>query len=94
MAYHIGQTVPLDYTRTITGDAIDRTWHAIVVPAHKEKATVEIFKARGFFAFYPKREVRTFIRGKKYIREMPEITRIVYVRFDRQPHWDATKSPQ
>lgn len=92
MTYQIGQTVPFDYTRTITGGHLSqRVWHAVITPPHKEQATVEMFKARGFHAFYPKRRVRRFINGKKHTRELPEITRIVYVRFDRVPHWDVMK---
>ena len=92
MEYQIGQRVPLDYTRTICGDPLKkRVWHAIVVAPQKERAMTEMFKKRGFVAFYPKREVKTFRRGKKHVREIPQITRIIYVRFDRRPNWDVMK---
>lgn len=93
MTYHIGQILPLEYTRGMLGaKMVEPVWHAIVVPPMKENATVEMLKAKGVFAFYPKRESVHFRRGKKIVRNFPEITRIVYAKFEHDPQWDVMKA--
>lgn len=90
MTYHIGQVVPFDYQRGILGAKLDTPrHHAIITPPNKERATVEMLKAKGMFAFYPKREVSHFVRKRKITRDYPQISRIIYAKFTRAPNWDV-----
>ncbi len=86
--YHRGQIIPLDERQGIVGDALARpVWHAVFVPPNKECSTTEALKAKGCFAFYPKRTAKWFVRGKKIERDFPQITGMIYVRFKFTPHW-------
>lgn len=86
--YYTGQILPLDTRQGIVGDLLARpVWHAVFVPPNKERTTTEALKAKGCFAFYPKRTAKWFVRGKKIERDFPQITGMIYVRFKFAPHW-------
>ena len=90
--YKIGQTVPLDFKRSITGSPLHRpVWYALQVPPMKERATRDALKARGVHACYPERETSWKIRGKHMSRKYPVVTQIVYAKFTQEPQWDVLK---
>lgn len=92
MAYFQGQIVPLDNKASIIGDKMGKpNWHAVFVPPNKERSTTAALKAKGCFAFYPKRTSRWFVRGKRIEREFPQITGMIYARFKHQPHWHVMR---
>lgn len=93
MSYHIGQILQMDLKRGILGDALGTPiWNAIVVPPMKERATVERLKAKGCFAFFPSLEKSHIIRGKRIVREYPQITRIIYAKFKHKPNYDVMRA--
>lgn len=93
MTYHMGQTVPFDYKRGLTGPELpEPVWNAIVVPPMKERGFVGVLKAQNVFGFYPKRERSHTFRGRKITREYPEVSRIVYAKFKHQPNYDVMKA--
>jgi len=87
----IGDKIELPPQRGILGDKIPPVWHVLEVSAQKERATRERIKAEGEYAFYPSEERVWFVKGKKFEREQPMITRMVYAKFTRAPHWDVMK---
>lgn len=91
MTYAKGQTVPFDYRRGITGDPIAPTWHALTVPPQRERATCEILKSRGVYAFYPSQERKWRVRGRKIVRTFPIVSGHVYALFRHAPNWDVMK---
>lgn len=93
MTYHIGQRIPLDYTRSIIGSEMAcPQWFALCTPPQKERAVREALRIRGIHACYPEREVSYIVRGKRHQRKFPIITRVVYAKFRRQPQWDVLKA--
>jgi transcription antitermination factor NusG len=93
MTYYIGQVLPIDRKRGLTGDPLDAPeWYALTVHGGKESAARDMLKANGIHAQYPVREVKYRQRGKAMIRKLPIITRVIYAQFCRQPQWDVLKA--
>lgn len=92
MGYEIGQVLPLDGGRGITaGPEQDPAWFALVVPPMKEAATRDMLKRKGVHAFFPERDRKYHIRGRRFVRKLPIVTGIVYARFTRAPQWDVLR---
>ena len=88
MSYERGQILPLEGGEGIVGHELAfPKWHAVFVPPNKERTTTEALKAKGCFAFYPKRTARWFVRGKKIERDFPQISGMIYAKFKFAPHW-------
>lgn len=84
----VGDKIPYVRPIGIVGFRLDvPVWHALTVRPGKETASCRAFKASGNFAFYPEREKSFFIRHKKYTRKYPQITGLIYVKFNRAPNW-------
>lgn len=93
MKYEFGETYPLDYSRGITGQRLNRPrWYALTVPSTKERAVTEYLKQKGVHSTYPEREKSWVIRGKRYRRKYPVISGIVYAKFRHNPQWDILKA--
>jgi len=90
--YKVGESVPLDYPRGITGAPMPTAWYALRVPPQKERAVREFLKQKGVHACYPERGKVVQIRGKRHERKFPVITQIVYAKFRHQPQWDVLKA--
>ena len=88
---NIGDAVELPPQRGIIGQAITPVWHVLEVAPQKERAARERLKAVDQFAFFPSEEKVWFVRGKRFEREQPMITRMVYARFTCAPQWDILK---
>lgn len=92
MTYQIGQIVPHAKPRGLTGAELSScVWHAITVPGGKERAASEMLKSNGVHAQYPTRDVTYRQRGRKIVRKLPIITRVIYARFCHAPQWDVMK---
>lgn len=88
MKYERGQTIPMERKAGIVGEKLEKpVWHTVFVPPNRERRTSEALKAEGCFAFYPQRTSKWFVRGKKYERKFPQITGMIYVKFNFTPHW-------
>lgn len=93
MALRVGDTVPLDYGRTIEAEPLEASvWHALTVPAGKERSVKQYLKAKGIHSCYPERETAWKVRGKRYTRMVPVISRVVYAKFRNRPNWDVLKA--
>jgi transcription antitermination factor NusG len=93
MQYKIGQMVPLDYQRGITGAELAKpTWYALTVPGGKEAVARDMLEAKGIHAQFPVRDVKYSQRGKRIVRKLPIITRVIYAQFRHQPQWDVLKA--
>lgn len=92
MEYKIGQLVPLEYQRGITGAPLPRpVWYALTVPGGKEAAARDMLALRGVHAQFPVRETKYRQRGKQIVRKLPIITRVIYAQFHDAPNWDVLK---
>ena len=92
MTYVPGKIYPYIKPRGIvSGPDTAPTWHALVVPPQKERATREYFRAQTMFAFYPSQAETRTIRGRRVEKERPIITQHVYVQFRQAPQWDVMK---
>jgi transcription antitermination factor NusG len=92
MQYKIGQMVPLDNGRNLTGrELLSPAWYALKVQPQRERATRDALKAKGIHACYPERETAWKIRGKHMTRQYPVVSQIVYAKFTHEPHWDVLK---
>ena len=92
MRYVKGGIYPLERTHAILGARLAQpVWHALFVPPNKDKASSEILKANGCFAFYPKREATWYAKGKKYTRTSPQISGMIYAKFTHAPRWHAMR---
>lgn len=92
MQYKIGQMVPLDYQRGITGAPLPSpVWYALTVPGGKEAAARDMLALRGVHAQFPVRETKYRQRGKQIVRKLPIITRVIYAQFHDAPNWDILK---
>jgi len=88
MNYQIGQIFSLERGAGIVGAEMALPkWYAIFVPRNREETTTKALKAKGCFAFYPKRTARWFVRGNKIERDFPQISGIIYAKFKFSPHW-------
>jgi hypothetical protein len=88
MIYQRGQIIPLERKSGIVGEELGTpVWHTVFVPPNKERSTSEALKAKNCYAFYPQRTSRWFVRGKKYERDFPHITGMIYVKFKYMPNW-------
>ncbi|WP_236553237.1 transcription termination/antitermination protein NusG [Roseovarius indicus] len=93
MEYRIGQIVPFEQSRGVTGGRLARPrWHALTVRSGKERATCEHLKQKGVHACFPEREKSWVIRGKRHQRKYPVIAGIVYAKFKHEPNWDILKA--
>lgn len=90
--WKMGDTVPLENMRGITGVEIAPTWYALKVLPMKERVVLEYLKARGIHSCYPSREKVYRISGRTHRRQYPIITKIVYSKFRRDPQWDILKA--
>jgi hypothetical protein len=91
MTYQIGQCVPLDYARTITGTACDPVWHCLVIRSGTERSSRERFRALGVHSFYPSQGIVRHLRGRKIETERPIVTGQLYAKFRAAPQWDVMK---
>lgn len=92
MQYRIGQIVPLERKRGLTGERLEKPeWYALTVPGGKEAAARDMLRANGIHAQYPVREVKYRQRGKAITRKLPIITRVIYAQFKHAPQWDVLK---
>lgn len=91
MTYHIGQTVPFDYARGLTGKEIEPTWFALTVRSGREKTAQEALRAKGVHSCYPSQERAWRVQGKTHRRVYPVIAGVVYAKFTAEPHWDVLK---
>ncbi len=92
-ALQVGDVLPVEFHRGIVGAKLDAArWHALVTPPGKEQTAKEALARAGVFSFYPTEERIRFFRGEKITTKHPTITRIIYARFKRQPHWDVMRA--
>lgn len=91
MTYSIGQTVPFDYARGLTGREIEPAWFALTVRSGRERVAQEALRAKGVHSCYPEQERSWRIRGKTHRRAYPVIAGVVYAKFTAEPHWDVLR---
>jgi len=89
----VGDTVPLDYKRGITGRKLDKpVWHPLRVAPGKELAATGILKRHhGIEAFVPTEDRQRTVRGQRITRTFPQVTQIVYAKFHYAPNWDVMR---
>ena len=93
MSYQRGQILPLDRSNEILGSELLRpVWHAVLVPANKDKSTALALRAKGCGVFYPQRQVHWLVKGKRIERAYPQIAGIIYVKFKHAPQWHAMRN--
>lgn len=89
----VGDMVPLDYRRGITGHKLEKpVWHPLRVMPGKEIAATGILKRHhGVEAFVPTEDRERTVRGQRITRTFPQITQIIYAKFRYAPHWDVMR---
>ena len=91
--WFIGQVLPYEPPRDIIGaDLPEPAWYALTVPPQREAAARDMLTLRGVHAQFPVREVTHAKRGKKIVRKLPIISRVVYAQFKAAPQWDVLKA--
>lgn len=92
MSHYVGQIVPYRKPRGILGEDLEQPrWHALRVTPQRERFTREFLRAEGIFAFYPEEERVRFHRGKRLVTKHPQVSQLVYAKFDRTPQWDVMR---
>ena len=89
--YQIGQIVPLDYERGLTGRDIEPTWYALTVRSGRESVAQAALRAKGIHSCYPTRESAWRVRGRTVKRQYPVIGGVVYAKFTAHPNWAVLK---
>ncbi len=90
--YTIGQSVPLDYPQPLFAEEFDQPkWYILQVKAQRENAAKEALKAKGVYSFFPVKRVKHFRKGKKFEREYPEFSRLLFAKLRNRPHWFALR---
>lgn len=90
--WEIGQKIEIGSRRGVAaGPDINPVWHALLTAPGRERATTERLKTEGVFTFYPIKEKAYRVRGKRFVREFPVVTQIIYARFQRVPQWDVMR---
>ena len=93
MTYQIGQIVPVTPKRGIVSDLpyVGAVWHALVTAPQQERRAKENLADAGVYCFYPTEERTRVVKDKRITTEHPQISRLIYARFDRVPNWDVMK---
>lgn len=92
MTYQVGQILPLDRTRGMTGEKLPKpVWHALTVPPGREAQAALMLQENDIHASYPTRESRSRQWGKIVTRTLPVITQVIYAQFREAPNWDVIR---